>query len=296
MEQHDLIREAVAILVANYAPERILVFGSHATGTATSASDLDLLVVKRTEAPRYKRIAEVEALLSPLLKRIDVNVFTPAEMREQMDVPFSFVRSITQLQGKMVWARHMPSFARANRFWDRMTTTQMHARLQRDPSEWWLYLRLYQRVRRRWAKHPSEAIAARLAAHPDWVVGDFGCGDLPVCRHLPNRTYAMDHIAVTPDVVACDIAHTPIPDGTLDAAVFSLSIMGRNWRDLLREANRTLKSGGRLLIAEVEARWPRPEVLYQAIHGTGFDLVEPARQEGTFLYLEAVKRPSGEAA
>ena len=44
------------------------------------------------------------------------------------------------------------------------------------------------------------------------------------------------------------MANTPLDDGTLDAAIFSLSLMGSNLTDYIKEAYRTLKLGGQLLV------------------------------------------------
>jgi len=42
----------------------------------------------------------------------------------------------------------------------------------------------------------------------------------------------------------------PLSDEAIDIAVFSLSLMGRNWPDYLKEAKRRLATNGYLLIAE----------------------------------------------
>jgi ribosomal RNA-processing protein 8 len=55
-------------------------------------------------------------------------------------------------------------------------------------------------------------------------------------------------VAVDDTVIACDMAKTPLEDGSLGAAVFSLSLMGKNWRDYLAEAHRTLQPFGLLFI------------------------------------------------
>ena len=54
-------------------------------------------------------------------------------------------------------------------------------------------------------------------------------------------------------VIACDVSHVPLDDESLDVAVFSLSLMGANFTDYLREAHRCLKLDGHLWIDE--ATW-----------------------------------------
>jgi hypothetical protein len=81
-----------------------------------------------------------------------------------------------------------------------------------------------------------------------------------------HTVHSFDHVAINDRVVACDIAHTPLDDETLDVAIFSLSLMGSNFADYLREAHRTLKvwrmdaimrrSGDALSVADVAAQLP----------------------------------------
>ncbi|GFV88994.1 hypothetical protein TNCV_4911942 [Trichonephila clavipes] len=46
----------------------------------------------------------------------------------------------------------------------------------------------------------------------------------------------------------------PLPNESVNVAVFCLSLMGTNLKDYLRETFRILKVGGTLKIAEVESR------------------------------------------
>jgi hypothetical protein len=73
-------------------------------------------------------------------------------------------------------------------------------------------------------------------------VGDFGAGECLLRDALGPEHYvvSLDHVAIDEGVVACDMANTPLENGSLGAAVFSLSLMGRNWQDYLAEAYRTL--------------------------------------------------------
>lgn len=49
---------------------------------------------------------------------------------------------------------------------------------------------------------------------------------------------------------ACDVKSVPLLDEAIDIAVFSLSLMGKNWPDYIKEAKRCLATNGYLLIAE----------------------------------------------
>ncbi|MCX2728003.1 nucleotidyltransferase domain-containing protein [Thermomicrobium sp. 4228-Ro] len=79
---------AVERLVRELDPERILLFGSHARGTAGRRSDLDLIVVWDTQLEPLERIGRVLALLADAPRSVDVLVYTPAEFAERADLPF----------------------------------------------------------------------------------------------------------------------------------------------------------------------------------------------------------------
>jgi hypothetical protein len=122
-----------------------------------------------------------------------------------------------------------------------VSSSTTHERLQRDPSEWYLYHTLYREARATWPENPVTRFAAQIGLRPEWVVGDFGCGECLLQAAVPNRMVGLDHVAWDPTVIAGDMAASPLEAASLDVAVFSLSLMGTNWRDYLREAHRTLK-------------------------------------------------------
>ena len=167
-----------------------------------------------------------------------------------------------------------------------------HDRLTENPEEWFLYHTLYREARKTWPEIPYEKIAKSLKKRPDWVVGNFGCGEAKLAEILPNRVYSFDHVAIHDKVTACDISHTPLADATLDVVVFSLALMGLNYADYPREAGRALKFGGFLKIAEPASRWTasgkRPELL-TAITGAGFQLIGAVVESNQFLHIDAIK-------
>jgi predicted nucleotidyltransferase len=64
--------------LARFGCERAILFGSAARGDVHEGSDLDVLVVKRTDLPFVERPRELYALLAPGLA-IDALVYTPQE-------------------------------------------------------------------------------------------------------------------------------------------------------------------------------------------------------------------------
>jgi ubiquinone/menaquinone biosynthesis C-methylase UbiE len=80
----------------------------------------------------------------------------------------------------------------------------------------------------------------------------------------------------------------PLEDGTLDVALFSLSLMGANFTDYLREAWRVLKLDGQLHIFEATSRFGNRETFVAGLKQLGFAIVE-VRDAWKFTYIHALK-------
>ena len=62
--------------------------------------------------------------------------------------------------------------------------------------------------------------------------------------------YSFDHVAIHDKLTACDMKKVRLADEALDVAVFSLSLMGKNWPEYITEAKRCLVTNGVVIIAE----------------------------------------------
>lgn len=107
------LREIVGKIKA-YKPEKVILFGSSVYGQFRkgSDSDIDLLVIKKTQKPPQKRIEEVLELLYPkkwYLSEtnnfpIDVLVYTPAEVEREWKLGDFFIEEILR-KGKVVYEK-----------------------------------------------------------------------------------------------------------------------------------------------------------------------------------------------
>lgn len=96
------IDKLVERIVTQFGPEKVILFGSYAKGTATVRSDVDFLVVKETQLPKPYRADELAPFLANLLVPVDIHVYTPEEIEEYGKEPFSFIDSIIKT-GKVVF-------------------------------------------------------------------------------------------------------------------------------------------------------------------------------------------------
>lgn len=96
------IDSMVEQLVANYQPERVILFGSAARGEATDESDVDLLVIKETDKAFYDRMVEARRGVRAN-RAMDLVVYTPQEFDKAQAERRLFVRHILKY-GKTVYA------------------------------------------------------------------------------------------------------------------------------------------------------------------------------------------------
>ena len=90
-------------LVAEVQPERVILFGSLVGGNVRPESDIDLVIIKQTELPFWKRLREMRRLLQPRVGT-DILVYTPNEF-EQLRRERPFFRDEILNKGRVVYER-----------------------------------------------------------------------------------------------------------------------------------------------------------------------------------------------
>lgn len=95
-------------------------------------------------------------------------------------------------------------------------------------------------------------------------IADLGCGDAALSialqshlRRLQIKIHSFDLCSKSKLVTVADIANLPLPDMSIDVAIFCLALMGTNWIDFIEEAFRVLRWKGELWIAEIKSRFGR---------------------------------------
>lgn len=88
------LQRILEILISRYQPEKIILFGSLATGEITEESDLDLLIIKETTRRPIERVMEIDALLGHPRIALDVLVYTPKEIEYLQREGSQFIEDI----------------------------------------------------------------------------------------------------------------------------------------------------------------------------------------------------------
>ncbi len=185
---------------------------------------------------------------------------------------------------------YLGEFSEMNKTWNTSNSKTTHTRLKEDKTEWINYHKLYSDARKNWNEIPYQVIADIIKTRPEWLVGDFGCGENLLSKEIPNTVLSFDHVAIDDSVISCDISNIPIGNNIFDVVVFSLSLMGTNYKEYFKEAYRTLKPMGMVIIAEPSNRWKdRDDELKSMLIEEGFNISGDVKHTDKFIYVTAIK-------
>jgi predicted nucleotidyltransferase len=93
-------------LIADYAPQKVILFGSHVYGSPGSDSDIDLLIIKETKERFIDRWVTVQRILTGSHRFIPLEtlVLTPEEVKRRLSIGDQFIGEILE-KGKVLYAR-----------------------------------------------------------------------------------------------------------------------------------------------------------------------------------------------
>jgi len=96
------IRRYAAQIAEQFAPEKIILFGSYAYGIPNAESDVDLLVVMPTRSPMSQAVKIRTALPAPFA--LDLLVRSPQILAKQLTIGDWFITEI-MTQGKVLYEK-----------------------------------------------------------------------------------------------------------------------------------------------------------------------------------------------
>lgn len=95
------IQELVERIAREFAPERIILFGSYAYGNPTPHSDVDLLVVMPYEGNSLMKAVQILRRVAPPFA-VDLIVRAPDELRQRLEWHDFFLMDVTG-KGKVMY-------------------------------------------------------------------------------------------------------------------------------------------------------------------------------------------------
>jgi len=99
----DELERIVEVIKDEYAPEKIVLFGSLAADHVHEWSDIDLLIIKRTDKRPIERTMELVSLIRPKIG-IDLFIYTPEEYDLLLKERYSFILNVLKT-GKTVYEK-----------------------------------------------------------------------------------------------------------------------------------------------------------------------------------------------
>ena len=100
------IRTLSSQIAREFEPDRIMLFGSYAKGSATSDSDVDLLVVMPFRGSSARMAAAILNRVNPNIP-VEILVRTPAQLRDRLAQNDFFLREVMD-EGKTLYAASHP--------------------------------------------------------------------------------------------------------------------------------------------------------------------------------------------
>ncbi|MEK6828173.1 MAG: nucleotidyltransferase domain-containing protein [Nanoarchaeota archaeon] len=93
-----LIKSMTKKIRDKYNPEKIILFGSYAYGRPKKDSDVDLLIIKRTNARHIDRSVKIREILKEENRFVAIEplVYTPEEVNKRLKLEDDFIKTILE--------------------------------------------------------------------------------------------------------------------------------------------------------------------------------------------------------
>jgi len=99
----DNIKDFVNDVINRFNPERVILFGSHASGNATLDSDVDILVVMDFKSRPHQQAFEIRRTIKRSFP-LDLLVRRPADIDRRLRLGDFFIKEIMQ-EGKVLYEK-----------------------------------------------------------------------------------------------------------------------------------------------------------------------------------------------
>jgi len=104
MVSEETLNEITRRIVNGFHPDKIILFGSQARGTADEKSDVDILVLCPVEGDRFDLMLNMDKSLKGMLLARDVVVLTPEEYELDRQIPGTIARPAWK-EGRILYER-----------------------------------------------------------------------------------------------------------------------------------------------------------------------------------------------
>lgn len=89
------IQKITGIIIQEFKPQKVVLFGSYAWGSPKKSSDIDLFIIKDDPKKNTREIAiDIERVLLPRTFPIDIIVYNPTQVEESLKDKNMFITKI----------------------------------------------------------------------------------------------------------------------------------------------------------------------------------------------------------
>ncbi len=100
----ETLSEIAAKIINHFKPEKIILFGSHAWGTPSTDSDVDILVIMDGGGSIFREEAQISRVARPKFVAMDIIVRTPEQIRHRLEIGDPFIEKIIE-EGEVLYER-----------------------------------------------------------------------------------------------------------------------------------------------------------------------------------------------
>ncbi|KXN71880.1 hypothetical protein CONCODRAFT_57019 [Conidiobolus coronatus NRRL 28638] len=193
----------------------------------------------------------------------------------------SNAKNLTPLQQKMQKQLAGAKFRQLNELLYTIPSADAYSQFQSNPQLFDDYHAGFSSQTEGWPLNPNDVFINFLKSQKSdrtLFVADMGCGEAKIAENLQTYKHikinSFDLVKGNKFITPCDIRNVPLKNKTCDFVIFSLSLMGVNYFEFLKEAKRLLRQNGELKIAEVKSRFENLEKFIEFMKlYFGFELV-----------------------
>lgn len=91
----NIIEEITRRIIANFDPQKVILFGSYAYGDPKPESDIDILVIMHTELSEIQQAQAIRKSINPLFG-LDLLVYKPDNISKRIQWGDSFLKEILE--------------------------------------------------------------------------------------------------------------------------------------------------------------------------------------------------------
>ena len=101
-----ILKEIIGKLKRKYNPIKVILYGSYAQGIPRDDSDIDLLILKKTNERRIERFVKVKKIIYNPERKISVSplIYSPTELNQRLEMGDDFIIEILN-KGKILYEK-----------------------------------------------------------------------------------------------------------------------------------------------------------------------------------------------